>query len=69
MKAGIKKRIYPHLFRHQLLTFLTEKGIIDTKLQQISGHDHRASLSIYQNLSLANVENEYQEVMKDFPLK
>ena len=25
--SGIKKRIYPHLFRHQIITFLTRRGI------------------------------------------
>ena len=68
-KAGIKKRIHPHLFRHQLLTFLTQKGIIDSKLQLISGHQNRQNLSIYQDLSLADVEGEYREAMKDFPVQ
>ena len=69
VKAGIKKRIYPHLFRHQLLTYLTKKGIIDTKLQLISGHVEKQALAIYQNLSLADVEEEYNEAMRDFPIK
>ena len=69
LKAKIEKRIYPHLFRHQLLTFLTQKGIIDTKIQQISGHSDRNSLAVYQNLSLADVEPQYQAVMQTFPLK
>jgi len=68
-EAGITKKIYPHLFRHQLLTYLTQKGIIDSKLQLISGHKERHSLAIYQNLSLVDVENEYKEAMKDFPVK
>jgi hypothetical protein len=34
-KAGITKRIHPHLFRHQLLTYLTSKGIVDAKIQLI----------------------------------
>ena len=37
-KAGIEKRIHPHLFRHQILTYLTSKGIVDAKIQLISGH-------------------------------
>ncbi len=69
IKAGIKKRIYPHLFRHQLLTYLTQKGLIDSKLQLLSGHKERQSLAMYQNLSLADVEKEYNEAMKDFPIK
>jgi hypothetical protein len=32
MSAGIQKRVYPHLFRHQIITFLTRKGIISPKL-------------------------------------
>lgn len=48
-KAGITKRIHPHLFRHQLLSYLTSKGIVDAKIQLISGHKDRASLSIYQD--------------------
>ena len=69
LQAGIEKRIYPHLFRHQLLTFLTQKGILDAKIQLISGHEDRKSLAIYQDLSLADVEKEYREAMRDFPVK
>lgn len=68
-KAGITKRIYPHLFRHHLLTHLTKKGILDTKLQIISGHQNRQNLALYQYLSLADVENEYREAMRDFPVQ
>ena len=65
----ITKKIYPHLFRHQLLTYLTTKGIIDSKLQLISGHADKNSLAIYQNLSLADVQEEYNEAMRDFPVR
>lgn len=68
-KAEIEKRIHPHLFRHQILTYLTSKGIVDAKIQLISGHKNRESLSVYQDLSLTDVENEYWEAMKDFPIQ
>jgi len=68
-KAGITKRIHPHLFRHQILTYLTSKGIVDAKIQLISGHRDRSSLSIYQDLSLSDVEKEYWSAMKDFPVQ
>jgi len=67
--AGITKRVHPHLFRHQLLTYLTSKGIVDAKIQLISGHKNRESLSIYQDLSLADIEKEYWDAMKDFPIQ
>ena len=69
IEAGIDKRIYPHLLRHQLLTYLTAKGIIDAKIQLISGRRDRKSLEIYQGLSLADVSEEYQKAMNDFPIK
>lgn len=68
-KAEIEKRIHPHLFRHQLLTYLTSKGIVDAKIQLISGHKSRESLSIYQDLSLSDIEKEYWDAMKDFPIQ
>ncbi|MCK5229262.1 MAG: site-specific integrase, partial [Desulfobulbaceae bacterium] len=68
-KAGINKLIHPHLFRHQLLTYLTSKGIVDAKIQLVSGHKSRDSLNIYQDLSLADVDKEYRKVMEDFPIQ
>jgi integrase/recombinase XerD len=47
LKAGIEKRVYPHLFRHQFLTYLAQKGLRDAKVQIISGHrDERASTNV-----------------------
>lgn len=68
-QAGVEKRIYPHLLRHQLLTYLTKKGILDAKIQLLSGHANRQSLAIYQTMSLADVESEYQDAMRDFPIQ
>jgi integrase/recombinase XerD len=59
-KAGIKQRIHPHLFRHQMITWLTKQGLSDCKIQLISGHSSKKSLEIYQHLSLEAVEASYQ---------
>lgn len=67
--AGITMRIYPHFFRHQILTYLESKGIVDAKLQLISGHKNWESLSIYQDLILADIEKDYWDAMKDFPIQ
>jgi len=69
LEAGIEKRIYPHLFRHQLLTYLTQKGIVDAKIQLLSGHQDRQSLAIYQDMSLKDIEAEYRDAMRDFPIQ
>ncbi len=67
--AGITKRVYPHLFRHQLITYLTKHGIISPKLQLLSGHSTEQSLAVYRDLSLADVAEEYEEAMKTFPIR
>lgn len=40
-QSGIEKRVYPHLFRHQIIIYLTRKGIISPKLQLLSGHSEK----------------------------
>jgi site-specific recombinase XerD len=63
-RAGIAQHVHPHLFRHQMLTFLTSHGLSDAQIQLISGHESQKSLEVYQHLSLETVEVAYQEVMK-----
>jgi len=67
--SGITKRVYPHLFRHQLITYLTKQGIISPKLQLLSGHSEERSLAIYRDLALSDVAGEYEEAMKSFPIR
>jgi integrase/recombinase XerD len=68
-RAGIAKRVYPHLFRHQLITYLTKQGIVSPKLQLLSGHSEEKSLAIYRDLALSDVMDEYEEAMRSFPIR
>src|ERR1700675_1099727 len=54
--AGITQPVHPHLFRHQILTYLTAKGLSDAQIQLISGHESKKSLEVYQHLSMETVE-------------
>lgn len=67
-QAGIKRSVHPHLLRHQMLTFLTAQGLSDAKIQLISGHGNRKSLELYQHLSLASVEGEYQKAVRNLEI-
>ncbi len=69
LAAGIAKRVYPHLFRHQLLTYLTRQGIISPKLQLLSGHTAEQSLAVYRALALSDVAAEYEAAMRVFPVR
>jgi integrase/recombinase XerD len=68
-KAGITKRIHPFFFRRQLLSYLKDKGIVDAKVQLLSGHKHRGSPWIYKEISLSDVEQEYRVAMDEFPIQ
>jgi site-specific recombinase XerD len=67
-RAGIAQHVHPHLFRHQMLTFLTSQGLSDAQIQLISGHESKRSLEIYQHLSLDSVEEAYQEAVQSLRL-
>jgi site-specific recombinase XerD len=63
-EAGIRQPVHPHLFRHQMIIYLTSRGLSDSQTQLISGHESKKSLEVYQHLSLKNVEQAYQEAVK-----
>ena len=62
--AGQPAPVHPHLFRHQMLTFLTSKGLSDAQIQLISGHESKKSLEVYQHLSLESVDKAYQDAVQ-----
>lgn len=62
--AEMTKHVHPHLFRHQMLTWLTSNGMTDAQIQVISGHSSKASLEVYQHLSVKDTAPGYQEAMK-----
>ena len=64
MSAGMLQPIHPHLFRHQMLTYLTTKGLSDAQIQLISGHKSKESLEVYQHLSLESVDKAYQDAVQ-----
>ena len=63
-RAGITQAVHPHLFRHQMITWLTSHGLSDAQIQLISGHESKKSLEVYQHLALSTVEHAYQEAVR-----
>ncbi len=64
-RAGITEHVHPHLFRHQMLTWLTAQGLPDAAIQLTSGHASKKSLEVYQHVSLAQVEPSYQRAVRE----
>lgn len=54
-KAGIKKRIYPHLIRHTAFTHMIEAGIDIYNVQKLAGHGSPKTTQIYLHTSTNHI--------------
>jgi integrase/recombinase XerD len=68
-KVGITQPVHPHLFRHQMLTYLTAKGLSDAQIQLISGHESKKSLEVSSicrwNLSIRRTRTHCRPLESD----
>jgi hypothetical protein len=55
--------IHSHLFRHQMLTYLTSKGLSDADPTNFRLRKQK-SLEVYQHLSLESVDKAYQDAVQ-----
>lgn len=66
-KAGFKKRIHPHMFRHTFaINYLRMNGTVDN-LRKILGHNSLATTQIYVDASDEDMANEMNKVMAKIP--
>jgi len=55
-KAGIKKRVTPHMLRHTFAISLIERGIPVNKVQILLGHSNLSTTGIYLQIAGDNIE-------------
>lgn len=51
LKAGIHKRVYTHLMRHNCFTHMVESGIDINLIQRLAGHTNVKTTSMYCHIS------------------
>lgn len=61
-RSGIKKSIYPHLFRHSFATHNLNAGMSLPVLQHIMGHDSPETTLIYAELNDETIKYEYKRI-------
>lgn len=64
-KAGINKRVYAHLMRHNCFTHMVDKGIDINLIQKIAGHNSAKTTAIYTHIShklISKIESPLENI-------
>jgi site-specific recombinase XerD len=59
LKAGINKRVYTHLMRHNSFTHMLEHGVDISIIQKLAGHTSPKTTQIYTHISGSLVSKTY----------
>jgi len=64
VRLDIKKRIFPHLFRHSAVTILDKAGLSDAEIKQKTGHSKLSNaLNIYKDPQTDDIVNKTQDAL------
>ena len=62
-RAGIVKRVYPHLLRHSVATTLLERGMPIDQIQKFLGHSKLETTQIYAESTTEMIKESYRRAL------
>jgi len=62
-RAGITKRVYPHLLRHSVATTLLERGMPIDQIQKFLGHSKLETTQIYAGSTTEMIKDSYRRAL------
>ena len=62
-RAGIAKRVYPHLLRHSVATTLLERGMPIEQIQKFLGHSKLETTQIYAESTTEMIKDSYRRAL------
>ena len=58
--AGVESNIFPHRFRHTMITEVAEHGLPDSSIQKLSGHKDVNTTMRYTHKSIDNIQMQHK---------
>ncbi len=65
-KAGITKKIYPHLLRHSFATHLLGKNVNLRTIQQFLGHSQVGTTEWYTHVTQGHLQDAQKKLWEDY---